>query len=98
MNIRAAVEFREWAASLSEILRGLVNDRLDRIRHNGHFGDAKGLGEGLFELRWKNGLRVYFSYVVDMNGRAILMLLGGDKDGQNRDIRKARNILAREAA
>lgn len=90
-------EFREWAASLSDHLRALVNDRLDRVRHDDHFGDAKCLGGGLFELRWKNGLRAYFGYAVDTQGRAILLLLGGDKDGQSRDIRKARDILAREA-
>ncbi len=55
------------------------------------------LGDGLFELKWKNGLRVYFGY-VEMNGRAALVLLGGEKHGQNRDIAKARGILARETA
>ena len=98
MNIRATAEFREWAVSLSENIRALVNDRLDRIQHNDHFGDAKNLGKDLFELKWKNGIRVYFAYAVDARGRAILLLLGGDKDGQTRDIRKARRILARETA
>ncbi|MBI5629962.1 MAG: type II toxin-antitoxin system RelE/ParE family toxin [Elusimicrobia bacterium] len=98
MNIKATPEFREWLDSLSEYLRALVRDRLDRIRENEYFGTSKGLGQGLFELKWKSGLRVYFGYVIDADGRAVLMLLGGDKNGQNRDIRKARAILARETA
>jgi|CXWL01.1.fsa_nt_gi putative addiction module killer protein len=98
MNIRVTAEFHEWAGSLSDKLQALVNDRLDRIRYNDHLGDTKSLEGGLFELRWRNGVRVYFAYTVDKYGRAIFLLLGGDKDGQNRDIRKARNILARETA
>lgn len=96
MDIRATAEFREWLDNMPEHLRALVRDRLDRIRDSDHFGDAKNLGSGLFELRWKNGLRVYFAYIMGKDGKAILLLLGGDKDGQKRDIRKARTLLARE--
>ena len=98
MTIKTTVEFNEWLSGLSEHLRALLRDRLDRIRESGHFGDAKNLGQGLFELRWKNGLRAYFSYMRSEDGRLVLMLFGGDKNGQNHDIRKARTLLAREAA
>jgi len=84
-------------AALTPKREAQVEDRLDRIRDHDHFGDSKPLGDGLFELRWKSGLRAYFGYVTDKDGNAVLMLLGGDKDGQSRDIGKARRILAREA-
>lgn len=97
VRLRSTVEFSDWKAGLTPRLEAQVDDRLDRIREHDHFGDSKAPGDALFELRWKSGLRVYFGYVVDESGNAVLLLLGGDKDGQSRDIGKARRILAREA-
>ena len=98
VGILTFAEFTVWINSLGSKLRALVDARLDRIVHNSHFGDMKSLGEGLFELRWKNGTRVYFSFVASTDGRMALMLLGGDKNGQNRDIAKARKLQSREGA
>ena len=94
----ATDEFREWVESLGHKRRALVDSRLDRIRESGHFGDFKPLGEGLYELRWKNGTRVYFSFTVGDPGRMVLMLWGGDKNGQGRDIVKARKLQVRASA
>lgn len=91
-------EFVEWLETLGRKRRALVDDRLDRIRENGHFGDFKHLGDGLYELRWKNGTRVYFSFLAGDEGRLVLMLWGGDKNGQGRDIVKARRIQGRASA
>lgn len=97
MRVLKAAEFDEWLSGLSPYLQALVESRLRRIRDGGHFGDSKPLGKGLFELRWRQGLRAYFGYTQDAQGRAVLMLLGGDKNDQNRSIAKARALLAREA-
>ena len=52
----------------------------------GHFGNHKKF-QGLIELRWKNGLRVY----LFMWGDAIVVAInGGSKNGQNKDINKAK--------
>ncbi len=91
-------EFDEWLDALDRKRRALVDDRLDRIRENGYFGDMKHLGDGLYELRWKNGTRVYFSFLSGDDGRLVLMLWGGDKNGQGRDIVKARRIQGRASA
>jgi putative addiction module killer protein len=96
LKILSTDEFREWLETLGAKNRTLVDSRLDRVRHFDHFGDSKSLGDGLSELRWKNGTRVYYSLVVLSDGRAALMLLGGDKNGQERDIAKARRVLERE--
>lgn len=54
----------------------------------GHFSDHKRF-EGLIELRWKNGIRVY-SFIW---GDAIVIALnGGNKNGQDRDINRAKKI------
>ena len=50
-----------------------INARLERIQAQSHFGDAKSLGDGLAELRWKNGWRIYFF----KEGRDMVVLLVG---------------------
>jgi len=95
MNILSTPEFDGWLFASNVRERAQVDDRLDRIREYDHFGDKKYLGDDLFELRWRNGRRVYYAVVEDAG--AALMLLGGDKDGQKRDIIRARRLLEREA-
>ena len=70
----------------------MVESRVFRIERYDHFGDAKHLGEGLSELRWKNGLRVYFARV---GNRVVLLLHGGGKSDQKNDIKKARVLFER---
>ena len=61
-----------------------------RIEENEHFGDAKSLGESLAELRWKNGWRVYFSRI---GHKKIVLIIGGHKNEQEKNIKKARIYL-----
>lgn len=97
MNIHVTPEFDAWLAELNTRERAQTDDRLDRIREHSHFGDKKYLGDDLFELRWRNGRRIYYAICADAEGNAALMLLGGSKNAQERDIRHARRILEREA-
>jgi putative addiction module killer protein len=98
MIIRSTPEFDDWFWDLRAHDRAHIRDRFDRIREHNHFGDRKHLGDALFELRWKNGRRVYCSLVKDSMDNVVLMLLGGSKNGQERDIARARKILGREDA
>ena len=98
MNVQSAPEFNHWMLELNRKGRSQVNDRLDRIRERNHFGDKKYLDDSLFELRWKSGRRVYYALIEDDDGVAALILLGGAKDGQDRDIAHASKILEREAS
>jgi putative addiction module killer protein len=64
-----------------------IRARLDRVAE-GNLGDHKSVGEGVSELRLQfgKGYRIYFG----QHGKAIVVLLvGGDKSSQNRDIRNA---------
>jgi putative addiction module killer protein len=65
--------------------------RLARVE-NGNFGDTKAWAADLFELRcfFGGGLRVYYTV---RNQRIVLLLAGGDKSSQERDIEKAKAIL-----
>ena len=85
--------FREWLHSLRDIkARAQIRVRLNRMRL-GNFGDSKALGGGVHELRvdFGPGYRVYFG----RTGRPIVLLLcGGAKGSQDRDIVQAKEHWA----
>ena len=92
MQVIRSTEFERWLAGESAKIQALVESRVYRIEHYDHFGDAKHLGDGLSELRWKSGLRVYFARVGQ---RMVLLLHGGGKNDQKNDIKKARILFER---
>lgn len=79
--------FEEWLYDLDKTTQLRIVDRLNRIR-DGNFGDSKTLQEGISELRLHlgSGYRVYHGKV---GSRIVLLLCGGDKGSQQRDIKKA---------
>ena len=83
--------FSEWLYNLKD---GLYRQRiLSRIRRleQGNFGDCEQIGEGLSELRlfFGPGYRVYFGREADS---IVLLLCGGDKSSQKKDIKRAKTI------
>jgi len=81
--------FSTWLHGLEDPTgRAAVRIRIARLRL-GNFGDCKSIGDGIFELRIAvgPGYRVYFG----RRGQQIVILLcGGDKRTQGRDIEKAK--------
>lgn len=65
--------------------------RFERIK-NGNFGDFKPITTKLFELRFffGDGLRVYYTF---KNNEVVLLLMGGDKSSQKKDIEKAKKLI-----
>ena len=82
-------EYDEWVASESLVSQRIVAERLQKITWDGHFGDVKPIGDGVSEMRWANGRRVYYVLVPERN---MLLLLGGYKNGQKKDIKRAKKI------
>lgn len=83
--------FLEWISSIKDhVAVAKINARLLRLRL-GNMSDFKSLGESLFELRIDTGpgYRLYFSHEDSKK----LILLGGNKKTQNKDIIKARQYL-----
>ena len=81
--------FTVWLESLKNPgTRYRIVTRLDRVEL-GKLGDHKMLGGGIFELRFHfgPGYRVYCGKV---NDRIVLLLVGGVKGAQSRDIARAR--------
>ena len=81
----------EWLDSLDGITRKRINQRILRIE-DGNFGDYKKLSEDIFELRFTfgNGYRIYYT---EKKKRIILLINGGTKSKQSKDIEKARELL-----
>ena len=94
ISIKTTKEFDSWYSSRTVRDRVLIDNRLERIRNSRHFGDMKSLGNGLAELRWRNGYRVYFGRLRES---LVLLLVGGQKNAQEKDIQKARVLLQRHA-
>lgn len=93
IEILQTAEFVKWLRDLrdtSAIAR--IQTRLDRVAV-GNFGDVKPVGEGVSELRIKYGpgYRVYFTR---RGNTVVLLLCGGDKSTQPRDITHAKRLAA----
>lgn len=80
----------EWLESIrNKGDKQRILSRLKRLEH-GHYGDCKSIGRGLFELRLfgRPAYRLYFA-----RDRGILLLAGGKKKTQKRDIPRARKEI-----
>ena len=85
--------FRRWIRGLRDrVAVARINARLRNVSL-GNVGDARPVGGGLFELRVHHGpgYRIYFL----REGSTVVLLCGGDKGSQQRDIERA-GRLARE--
>ena len=81
--------FSQWLRGLRDgASRSRIRQRLARVRL-GNFGDTRAVGEGVHELRIHAGpgYRMYFGREGDA---VVILLCGGDKGSQDRDIERAR--------
>ena len=81
--------FIEWLESIRNVnTQARIQARLERLE-DGNFGDCQPVGDGVFELRihFGPGYRIYFGQV---GNTIVLLLCGGDKSSQTRDIERAR--------
>jgi len=88
-------EFDKWLRKLKDLkAKAIILFRIQRIENDEHFGDYKPVGSGIRELKidYAKGYRVYFK---ESDGKIIILLIGGDKSTQQRDIEKAKEILKR---
>ena len=90
-------EFKVWFNSLSEKDQRILEIRITTYLCRGILVKIKSLDTkyGLYEFKWDSGLRVYFAFIADSDGRLILLLLGGNKNSQNSDIAEAKKIIVK---
>lgn len=93
MRVKRTLEFVDWFEALRLKEQAQIDARIQRIEQHDHFGDAKDLGDGLAELRWANGRRVYFTRLIDSDGQMVLLILGGIKNAQKKEIKQARLLI-----
>jgi putative addiction module killer protein len=93
IEIRQTVIFAKWLRGLRDMQgKARIQMRLDRIER-GLFGDVKPVGEGVSELRidFGPGYRIYFAQAGQIT---VILLCGGDKGTQTRDIVAAKKLAA----
>ena len=81
-------EFDAWLSNLKDKAgKAVITRRIERAE-SGNFGDCEPVGEGVSEMRihFGPGYRAYFTQQDEV---IYLLLLGGDKSTQNRDIKRA---------
>jgi len=83
------IPFDKWFNSLKDVrVKARLLKRLDKVQL-GNLGDWNSVSDGVFELRehFKKGFRIYYGME---NRTVILLLCGGDKSTQAKDIKKAK--------
>jgi putative addiction module killer protein len=83
--------FDQWLDKLKDgVARAKITARIDRLR-GGNFGDVKPVGEGISELRihYGPGYRIYFTR---RGKKIVLVLYGGSKKTQIKDIKLAKKL------
>ena len=94
IEVRTTAIFDAWLRAVrSGTDRAIIAKRVARLAR-GLFGNAQPVGEGILELRLHNGPG-YRVYLLRRGDTIVVLLCGGDKGSQDRDIAKAK-ALARE--
>ena len=91
IEVRQTAVFTNWLESLRDgVARVRIATRIRRMEL-GNFGDVKPVGEGVSELRitYGPGYRLYF---VQQGREVVILLCGGDKSSQRRDIAAAKQM------
>ena len=90
--IEKTSEFDKWIRKLKDIrAKSKILFRIQKLETDEHFGDCKPVGDGIREMRinYAKGYRVYFK---EKDDKIIILLIGGDKSTQQKNIEKAKKI------
>jgi len=88
-------EFDKWLRKLKDIrAKAIILFRIQKVENLGQLGNCESVGQGIREIKidYAKGYRVYFK---ELDGKIIILLAGGDKSSQQKDIVKAKEILKR---
>jgi putative addiction module killer protein len=88
-------EFDKWLRKIKDLrAKAKILFRIQKIENDEHFGDCEPVGNGIRELKidYAKGYRIYFK---ELDGKIIILLVGGDKSTRQQDIEKAKEILKR---
>ncbi|WP_018674695.1 type II toxin-antitoxin system RelE/ParE family toxin [Riemerella columbina] len=91
-DIRTTEAFDKWLRKLKDLkAKSKILFRIQKLQYDEHFGDCKSVGNGIIELRinYAKGYRIYLKKV---EGMMIILLVGGDKSTQQKDIDAAKQF------
>ena len=94
-HIEKTAEFDKWFRKLKDLkAKAIILFRIQKIENDGHFGDCRSVGDGIQEIRinFAKGYRVYF---IVKDRKVVLLLAGGNKSTQQKDIKKSKEIRNR---
>ena len=68
-RIFATVEYDEWFEEQTKKEQYQIEDRLNKIKQDGYFGNHKSVSDDdtVWELKWVNGRRIYYAYLAEQN-------------------------------
>ncbi|MBC7743381.1 MAG: hypothetical protein H7061_14385 [Bdellovibrionaceae bacterium] len=81
-------EFSDWYNTQTAKIRAQIDGRLIKIQESGHYGHIRKLSSVLTEIKFNNGNRIYYTEKM-IDGKTMILILGGNKNGQEKDIKKA---------
>jgi len=93
IEVKETDTFKKWIRALKDRTAcTIINARIWRLSH-GNKGDTESVGDGILELRidYGPGYRVYYTHVKE---QLVILLCGGDKSSQSRDIKRAKKIAS----
>ena len=88
-------EFYKWIRKLKDIrAKSKILFRIQKLETDEHYGDCKPVGDGISEMRinYAKGYRVYFK---NKETKLVILLIGGEKSTQQKDIERAKKIWNR---
>ncbi len=84
-------DYSAWHSEQTAKVRAQIDSRLQKISDFDHYGHVKKLSAVLFEIKFNNGNRIYCTETV-IDGVTVILILGGNKNGQDKDIKRAQKI------
>jgi putative addiction module killer protein len=90
--IEKTIAFDKWLKKLKDVrAKAKILFRIQKLEQDEYFGDCESVGNGISELKinYAKGYRIYFK---ETGGKIIVLLIGGDKSTQQKDIEKAKEL------
>jgi len=81
-----------WFAEQTSKRQAQIEKRLLNVKEHEHFGHVRKLDSQLAEIKFNDGTRIYFAVKFEPT-KTVILLLGGNKNGQDKDIKKAKSLL-----
>jgi putative addiction module killer protein len=87
-------DFEQWFARETFKSQSQIEKRLANIVNEGHFGHTN-FFDGILEIKFTDGRRIYSLVFHSKEAGLVILLLGGGKNGQQKDIEKAKKKISK---